>query len=110
MMNARTLLFRQLQHFFEAYLPSKHISGMRFDQPELAPKEKGLRQRPHEVVAGSFDGFRLSITSTAEAPPLGRIICTSPNNDTVEGVIDHQTWCAIAAMINRTEGTSHVDH
>jgi len=109
MMNARTLLFRQLQQFFEVYLPSRRISDMRFDQPELAPKEKGRRQRLHEIVSGRFDGYTLSIASTAECPPLGRITCTSPTNIVVEGIIDHQTWSNIAAMI-RTEGAPHVDH
>lgn len=110
MMNARTLLFRQLQQFFEVYLAPRRISDMRFDQPELAPKEKGRRQRPHEIVSGRFDGYTLSIASTAESPPLGHVTCTSPTNETVEGTIDHQTWGAIAAMIHRTEGTFHVDH
>jgi hypothetical protein len=111
MMNARTLLFRQLQQFFEVYLPSKRISDVRFDQPDMAPKERGLRQRPHEIVSGRIDGYTISIASSTEAPPLGRVTCISPSGETTEGVIDHKTWGDIAAMIQRTEGTSsHVDH
>jgi hypothetical protein len=100
MMHARTLLFRQLQQFFEQFLTGRwRISDVVFELPKLAPKERGIRQRPHEIVTGMFGDYTISMHSTTEHPPLGRIVCTDLHGHSVEGVIDEQTWREIAAMI-----------
>ena len=102
-MNARTLLFKQLQQFFEVYLaPSWRISDVAFVEPDMAPKERGIRQRYREVVTGHFGKFTLSIYSTVEEPPLGKIVCNNTRR-TVEGVIDDTTWREIARMIRYNE-------
>lgn len=104
MMNARTLLFRQIQQFFEQYLSDLYrISDVRFDLPELAPKEKGVRQRPKEVVIGSFGHYTIAIHSTVESPPLGRLLCIDMQGHQVSGPIDAVTWRDIARMIKSPE-------
>ena len=103
-MNARTLLFKQLQQFFEVNLtPEWRISDVVFSEPELAPKELGLRQRWREVVIGHFGDFTISISSTVEEPPLGKIVCTSIRGREVEGIIDETTWRDIASMVKSHE-------
>ena len=110
-MNARSLLFRQLQQFFEMYLAQRwRISDVVFSQPEMPEKIPGVRQRPCEIVRGSFGDFTLSIYSTVEEPPLGKIVCADLFGETVEGVIDEATWGAIASMINsRERGAKYVN-
>lgn len=109
-MNARTLLFKQLQQFFEKHLAQRwRISDVVFSEPELAPKIPGVRQRPREVVIGNFGDFTLAIYSTVEEPPLGKIVCADMLGETVEGVIDETTWCDIAAMVNGDERVENVD-
>jgi hypothetical protein len=103
-MNARTLMFKQLQQFFEVHLaPRWRISDVSFVDPELAPKERGIRQRHREIVTGHFGDFMLSIYSTVEEPPLGKILCSHVRGETITGMIDDSTWGSIAAMIKRHE-------
>lgn len=99
-MHARTLLFKQLQQFFEQFLaPRWRISDVVFSLPEPAPKERGQRQRDREVVTGNFGEFSIEIFSTVEEPPLGRIVCTDIRGNSIEGPIDEVTWRKIAGLI-----------
>lgn len=111
-MHARTLLFKQLQQFFEQYLAGQwRISDVMFDQPELAPKEPGQRQRHREIVSGMFGGYTISIESTVEEPPLGRIIAADRLGNTASGPIDEVTWRQIAEMIKQpAQGTERTLH
>jgi hypothetical protein len=106
-MHARTLLFKQLQQFFEMYLaPRWRIQDVIFSEPEMAPKERGIRQRSREIVMGHFGPFTLSIYSTVEEPPLGKITLTVLDGSFVQGAIDERTWREIAALIKSHERVS----
>jgi hypothetical protein len=111
-MHARTLLFKQLQQFFEQHLSGRwRISDVVFDQPEMAPKERGQRQRHREIVCGMFGGYTISIFSTVEEPPLGRIIAADRFGNTASGPIDETTWRRIAALIKQpAQGTERLQH
>jgi hypothetical protein len=99
-MNARTLLFRHLQSFFEVHLASKFkISDVVFHVPEMAEKVRGQRQLPHEMVCGNFGIFTIEISSPEKSPPLGHVLCSDNHGNHAEGPIDAVTWQRIAAMI-----------
>jgi hypothetical protein len=111
LLHARTLLFRQLQQFFEQYLrPRWRISDVVFSGPEMAPKIRGQRQRPHEIVTGHFGDFTISIYSTVEIPPLGRIVCLDNRGRSVEGPIDQMTWEQIVTFINFREAEKEAEN
>ena len=111
-MHARTLLFKQLQQFFDQYLFGYFtISDVVFETPEMADKEPGRRPMHREVVSGMFGGYTISIASTVEEPPLGRIQATDRFGNTVHGVIDEATWRRIAEMIKQPkQGTERALH
>ena len=100
LMHARTLLFRQLQQFFEQHLmPRWRISDVVFSDPVMAPKVRGIRQRPREIVIGNFGDYTIEIRSTVEEPPLGKIILSDIHGNTAEGPIDEVTWRKAAAVV-----------
>lgn len=108
-LRVRPALFRQIQQFIETHLAARmRISDVIFAPPELAPKEHGRRQLHHEIVSGHFGEYTLTMYSTEEEPPLGKIVCTDLRGNKVTGPIDEVTWQKIAAMI-QFERAEHVD-
>jgi hypothetical protein len=100
-MHARTLLFKQLQQFFEEHLRGLWtISDVIFEVEEPGEKIRGRRQMPREIVTGMFGDWTLSIESTVEAPPLGKIELRGFRG-TVTGVIDERTWRDVAGTIKQ---------
>ena len=99
-MNARTLLFRNLQQFFEQHLAGLYtISSVIFEAPEMGEKIPRERQRHKECVRGMFGRWTISIESSVEAPPLGRITVSDGRGTFVTGPIDEIVWRRAAEMI-----------
>ena len=104
-MHARTLLFKQLQQFFEMHLLGHWtISQVIFEAPEMGPRILGQRQRPKEAVRGMFGRWTITIESTVEAPPLGRITLVGDHGALITGTIDETTWREAAQAIKQHEG------
>jgi hypothetical protein len=116
--SARSALIGALRSFFETELCG--VYG--WDQAKLLPSEAAepiaremrngavvMRRNPmgkfKEKAGVTFGDFEMSVASSEEAPPLGRIEVRNRKSGAVcEGVIDHSTWVQAGLFIR---GTSH---
>src|SRR3954465_12812148 len=97
MISARSALIGALRSFFEIELCGIYSwDQARHRKPEPMPPLGNGRRNPtgkfREIAAIDFGDFEMSVASSEEAPPLGRIEVRNRKSGAVcEGVIDHST-------------------
>jgi hypothetical protein len=105
---ARAALFHHLQAFFET-----ELRGLfRYDDvtPHVArPVEKvpGKRRQAfgkvREIVDAGFGGYTVTLESSHEAPPLGRVTLKARGAEIASGPIDRSTFELLGSKIRERE-------